>query len=75
MGVFESPPACSPSCANLHLRHNLTTWPLLRRGDFAPGSLYNPSARGTPGPAPGDTTLLIDPEQAIGAQARVFSRA
>ncbi|MEO8352622.1 MAG: hypothetical protein ABI680_12870, partial [Chthoniobacteraceae bacterium] len=59
---------------NLHLRHNLRTWPPLARGDFALGSLYNPGATGRPGAQSGDTALLVEPELAIGAQARVFTR-
>ncbi|MEO8353858.1 MAG: hypothetical protein ABI680_19195 [Chthoniobacteraceae bacterium] len=60
---------------NLHLHHILHTWPPLLRGELALGSLYNPGARGTPGRAPGDTTVLIEPDQALGAQARASSPA
>lgn len=56
---------------NRHLRHNLARWAPLRAGRVRLASLYNPGVTAL-GREP--QAVAADPETALGAQGRLYSR-
>lgn len=57
-----------------HLRHNLETWPPLRRPEFTLGSLYNPGVERL-SENPAERSFIADPHRVLGAQALLVSRS